>query len=84
MTTRDAGICGPPRVEVEIDVAALHLARVYSGDTSRQACARWAARIRQWARRYPDRITRMPRAGRRGRYDLVELQQVAEELAAGR
>ncbi|MFI7608895.1 hypothetical protein ACIBTV_27795 [Micromonospora sp. NPDC049366] len=67
--------------EAEIDVAALHLARTYTpDDTSPAALRRWAGRIRVWAHRYPDQITDRGRAGRRRRYDLAELQQVADRV----
>jgi hypothetical protein len=65
-----------------IDVAALHMARVYGPDTSEATRRRWAARIRTWAVRYAGQITDYGREGRRRVYDLAELQQVATHVRA--
>lgn len=64
----------------EIDVAALHMARTYGPDDTPDTRKRWADRIRKWATRYPDQITDHGREGRRRRYDLAELQQVATRV----
>ena len=67
-----------------IDAAALHMARTYGPDTEGTpdpaTLKRWAGRIRLWAYRYPDEITDHGREGRRRRYDLAELQRVAERV----
>jgi hypothetical protein len=63
-----------------IDVAALHMARLYGPDTSDTSRRRWAGRIRLWAVRYPDQIGDHGREGRRRVYDLGELQAVAARL----
>lgn len=65
-----------PARPAEIDVAALYLARTYGkGDTTPAALKRWAAVIRQWARRPRAGavVHRYGRAGRRGVYCLAEL-----------
>ena len=65
-----------PARPAEIDVAALYLARTYGrGDTSPAALKRWAGRIHDWARRpRPGLLVHQyGRAGRRGIYDLAEL-----------
>lgn len=71
-----------PAALAEIDAAALHMARTYGPDTEPDAdtLKRWAGRIRKWATRYPRDITDHGREGRRRRYDLDELQRVAERV----
>lgn len=64
----------------EIDAAAMHMARIYGPDTSDDTRRRWANRIRVWAHRYPYDITDHGRVGRRRRYDLAELERLAERL----
>ncbi|MEU7590607.1 hypothetical protein AB0A95_30495 [Micromonospora sp. NPDC049230] len=64
----------------EIDAAALHMARTYGGKTDPVTLKRWAGRIRLWAHRYPQEITDHGRVGRRGQYDLEELQRVADRV----
>lgn len=72
---------GEPLRPAEVDVAALYLARAYGGgDTSVEARRRWAGRIRAWAARYPDEVHRYGRRGRRGVYDLAELDAIAKRL----
>jgi hypothetical protein len=53
------------------------MARTYGPDATTATVTRWAARIRQWARRYTTEITHYGLAGRRRVYDLAELQAVA-------
>ena len=75
---------GPAR-PVEIDVAALYLARSYGdGDVSAAALKRWSTRIRVWANRCRDGLLDGPpvhcygRSGRRGVYCLDELDTRAQ------
>lgn len=74
-----------PARPVEIDVAALYLARTYGGgDTTPAALKRWSIRIRVWANRCRDGILEGPpvhcygKAGRRGIYCLDELDTRAQ------
>lgn len=71
---------GTAAAVTEIDVAALHMARMYGQDTTPAARKRWAGRIRVWAHRYPAEITDHGKSGRRRRVDLEELQRVAERV----
>jgi hypothetical protein len=73
-------VTGTEVAVAEIDVAALHMARTYGTDVSGDALKRWSGRIRLWAHRYPSEITDHGRSGRRRRYDLGELQRVAERV----
>lgn len=63
------------RCLVTSDLAALHLTRIHRYPIT-------PITLRQWARRYPDDITRHGRKGRRALYDLGELQTLAERLFA--
>lgn len=64
----------------EIDAAALHMVRTYGQEDTPAERKRWAGRIRLWAHRYPQEITDHGRTGRRRRYDLEELQRVADRV----
>lgn len=65
-----------PTARAEIDVAALHLARIYGDETTdTKTMKRWRDRIRLWASR--DRVHRYGKVGRRGVYDLAELREAA-------
>lgn len=66
-----------PRRPAEIDVAALHLARVYGNEPTKPVLRRWAGRIRLWAHRHPEQVHHYGREGRRGVYCLDELRAAA-------
>lgn len=60
----------------EIDLAALHLARVYGDETTdRRVLRRWSDRIRLWASR--GRVHQYGQVGHRKVYDLTELREAA-------